>query len=298
MDMGTGGIVDAIQVEGTDEAHKKLQEWLSKQLKSSEIEGEAEITLFQVSSSDKEPVTSLNWETGDKIAPLVDEIIEAADEDAREIVSGRIKYSVEIDGVRGRCTFALKVIGREDDDIDDIDEVPNERGVTHQLMRHQEKFVKLSYGMVEKTQKMLFGQMKEKDDRIQALEQQQVENMKIYEDLLQQRHVRELEIRKVTKEEERKEQLLGIVATGAPAVLNLLSAKKGDSSAKGPSQTEMLLMHLVSSFDQEQLQKLMGSGLLNQAQLLTFIELMKQTQQRREELEGQAKQAGEEAANQ
>ena len=295
--MGIMDIEDTQAIEGEGEAQEKIERFILNILESVELEGEYIFGLFQHGRGGEEddPVFSSECEGSKKqevriarAKELSEEITEAAIEDVSNFLKGTHKYVVKCDNVRARCVFTLKVNQTEDDDMDDIEETPNKKGLLSQLMRHQEKIMKVAVGSVKNVIDMQSKAIRDKDDRIKALEDKQIETIRITEDLVSGQHARNMEIRKLEKKEKRMDEIAGVVMQGAPMLLQMVanSASKkeeGSSETREPQQAqshqtsdspiEAVAEMLMGTFTTEQLSKIQASGLFAPEQLLMIIKL-------------------------
>lgn len=270
--MGASNIEDGAMIEGVGEASQKVKAFLLKYKDSTENEGTLVVELYQAAVGQEEIVETFEHEQGDSIDKLVDEIIEAATEDADGLVTGgKVKYTVKIEGLRGRVAFSLKVVAGEDEDIEDVEDLPNKKGLITQQMRHNEKVMKVAMGFAEKFGNILQKSLHDKDQRIADLEKVHLEGVRTYAELARAKSAEDMEFRKLEREEARKDQAIGILAQGAPMLMSMVASKMG--GPQGPTPLEAALTNFMSSISNEQIQALIGSGIFRQEQLMGLLEM-------------------------
>jgi hypothetical protein len=269
-------VPDAIQFQGLDEARPKVLEFLKKVSESLETEGELKVTLSQAAKHGEMAVYETVYSFEESLEEFVDELFDATMKDAEDIGRGKIKYSVTVKGVKGRVTFAIVIPEREGEDEDDLDEVPNKRGLISQQMRHTESLMKITVGFVKDNQKSLSDQLKEARARIQFLESRHVETAKQYEELISMRHLRDLEFKKLENGERRKDQVGHILMQLAPVVASKFLGGGAKAAVEMGAKTplEVMLEGFLSTFNQEQLGKLAQAGILSPIQMAGFMEIV------------------------
>jgi len=285
-------IEDATIIEGISEAKQKVKAFLLKYKDSTENEGTLVVELYQASVGGEEIVETFEFEQGDSLDKLVEEVLDAAQEDADGLVTGgKVKYSVKIEGLRGRVAFSLKVVAGEDEDIEDVEDLPNKKGLITQQMRHNEKLMKTSMGIMEKFGNILQKALSDKDQRIADLEKVHLDGIRMFSEVAQAKHVQDMEFRKLEREEGRKDQAIGALVQGAPMLMSMVASKMG-AKPTGPTPLEMALTNFMNSIRGDQIQALIASGIFEQGQLMSLLEMAKVVQSQQE---GQA-QPQEEAA--
>lgn len=292
--MGILDVEDADTIEGEGEALDKVHRFIKNIQESVEMEGGFVFSLFKHGreSSEEDPVFTSELEADGNASELAREIVSAAMEDVGEYFKGTHKYVVRADNVRARCLFSLKVTpGEEDEDMDDIEEMPNKKGLLSQMMRHQEKIMKVAVGTVGKITDQLMKNNREKDDRIKELEANQFQTIKLAEELVSGKHSRDLELRKIENREKRMSELAGVVMQGAPMVLSMIAENKAEkaqatpqmsaplpaspSPSPQPSRVESMVEGLMESLTQEQFQEIATSGMFSPQQIMVLVEIAK-----------------------
>jgi len=269
-------VKDAIQFQGMPEAKTKVFEFLTKVSESLETEGELKVTLSQAAKHGEQAVYETVYAFDESMDEFVDELMSATMKDAEDIGRGKIKYSVTVAGVKGRATFAIFIPEREGEDEDDLDEVPNKRGLISQQMRHNESLMKITVGFAKDNQQRLAQENKELRGEITAMKRTHVESLKQYEELISMRHVRDIEFKKLENGERRKDQVGHILMQLAPVVASkfLGGGSKAAIEMGAKTPLEVMLEGFLSTFNQEQLGKLAQAGILSPVQMAGFMEIV------------------------
>lgn len=263
-------------VEGVSEANQKVKNFLAKYRDSMENEGSLVVELYQAAVGQEDIVETFEYEQGATLDGLVSDIVDSAVEDADGLVTGgKVKYTVKVEGLRGRVAFTLKVVAGEDEDIDDIEDLPNKKGLITQQMRHNEKLMKTSMGIMEKFGNILQKALHDKDQRISDLERVHLDGIKTFAELAQAKHVQDMEFRRLEREESRKDQAVGVLAQGAPMLMHMVASKFGGPPPQGPSPLEAALTQFMNSITVDQIQALIASNIFNQVQLMGLLEMAK-----------------------
>lgn len=264
-------------IEGIGEASQKVKAFLAKYKDSTENEGTLVVELYQAAVGQEEIVETFEYEQGESLDKLVDEILEAATEDADGLVTGgKVKYTVKVEGLRGRVAFSLKIVAGDDEDIEDVEDLPNKKGLITQQMRHNEKLMKTSMGIMEKFGNILQKALHDKDQRIADLEKVHLDGIRVFSEVSQAKHVQDMEFRKLEREEGRKDQAIGILAQGAPMLMSMVASKMGGGPIQqGPTPLEAALTNFMNSIRGEQIQALIASGIFEQGQLMSLLEMAK-----------------------
>lgn len=269
-------------IEGIGEAAQKVKAFLLKYKDSTENEGTLVVELYQASVGQEEIIETFEYEQGESIDKLVNEILEAAQEDADGLVTGgKVKYTVKVEGLRGRVAFSLKIVAGDDEDMEDVEDLPNKKGLITQQMRHNEKIMKVAMGTVEKFGNILQKAIHDKDQRISDLEKVHLDGIRVFSEVTQAKHVQDMEFRKLEREEGRKDQAIGILAQGAPMLMSMVASKMGGKPT-GPTPLESALINFMNSISEQQIHALMASGIFQQGQLMSLLEMAKVIQSQQE----------------
>lgn len=305
--MGLMDIEDVQAIEGEGEASEKVERFVLNILESVEMDGsDYTFSLFQHGRGGEEddPVFSTEFKRKKKdrdyliksSQELAEAIVSEASSDVENFLKGKHKYVVRCEDVNARCVFTLTVNETEDEDMDDIEETPNKKGLLSQLMRHQEKVMKLAVGATKNVIDMQNRTIRESQERIKQLEEKQVENIRLTEELVSGQHARNIELRRIEKKEKRMDEIAGMVMQGAPMLLQMVAAsgakvggggevqvtETGQAAQQTParapsgSRIEQLVEVLLGTFTQDQMLKMQASGLFAPEQLMTLIEIARE----------------------
>jgi hypothetical protein len=312
--MGILDVDDADTIEGQGEALDKVHRFIKNIQESVEMEGGFIFSLFKSgrAESEEDPVFTSELEVDGSAGELANEIVNAAMEDAGEYYKGNQKYVVRAENVKARCLFTLYVKpGEEDEDMEDVEDLPNKKGLLSQLMRHQEKIMKVAVGTVGKITDQLMKSNREKDDRIRELEAGQVNTIKLTEELISGRHARDLELRKVANKEKRSEEVVGMLMQSAPMVLGMIANSQAGNGAPPPAQMgepnqfvpqqsshiEPMVEALLGSFTTEQFEEIAKSGVFAPQQIMALVEIAKAVKAKQDAVEAAARAAAQASAN-
>jgi hypothetical protein len=294
-------VENATTVEGIEEAYSKIEIFLRKVKKSPENEGQMDVVLSQTSSrknkdQEDDPVETFELDMQTDIDALASEIVDCAVEDIEGLRAKNMKYNVKAAGLQLRCTFTLKCDDGEEEDMDDVDDMPNRKGLLALLMRHTQGQHKLSIGTSKHMIDQLMEENKRKDETILTLQRQAMENIKAYEELVSGRHVRDMEMKKMENKDRRMDQLAGTVLTGFPLIVSKFlggGAGAGAMQAVPGARTPMeaMLEGFIKTLDKEQFTALMSTGVLRPDQIAGLVEIVKFVMER-EEAEEKAHAAG------
>lgn len=285
-------IENATSVEGIQEAFGKISSFLKKVQKSPENEGSMDIILSQTTSKknkdqDDDSVGTFVCELQTDVDTLASEILDAAIEDIEGLRAKNMKYNVRAEGLSLRCTFTLKCDDGEEEDMDDVEDLPNRKGLLALLMRHTQGQHKLSIGTSKHMIDHLMDENKRKDETIAALQRQAIENIKAYEELISGKHMRDMELKRQENKDRRMDQLAGTVLTGFPL---LVGKFLGNGAGAAAMQTvpgartpiEAMLEGFIKTLDGEQFNALLASGVLRPEQVAGLVEMVKFIMEREE----------------
>lgn len=284
---------DATACVGGEEARAKVLEFLKKVENGMETEGEIKVTLFQCAKGGELDVQEEIYDFSMPLEEFVRDLVSAAESDAMDIGKGRIKYSVRVAGKNARTTFALVVPEREDEDIQDLDELPNKRGLIGQQMAHNEVFAKLIVDQARESREDLREENRSLRADNAALRRREIEVMKQFEELTSMKFARDLEVMKLHKKEQRMDQVGGLLMQGLPVLFGYVTGnlklgpgasqektetqKKAESAvaAKTPhTELELMLEAWLRTLNQEQLMKIASSGIITPEQFEGFKQIL------------------------
>jgi len=269
-------VEDAESVEGAEDALHKVIQWLTKEVRESpEIEGEITILLIRgTKKTDEETLSEIPFDPTDSIEDKAAEVVDDADTDIRQLNVASVRYTVTAENVRKRLTFTLKM-SRGDEELEDLDDImePTRQGIVGLLMNHQHVEFKDSRKERRSLMQMFQRELEKKDKRIADLERQQMEVIKMAEDLQQGRHVREMEIRKLENGERRKEKVVDVLMNALPILAGKImgGGQGAHELSKGAwTPLEQMMYGLFGSLDREQMMRIAQSGLFTMEQLMAL----------------------------
>jgi hypothetical protein len=299
-------VENASTVEGGQQAFVAVQRFLTQIRKSPENEGSVDVTLSQTSTgkthtkADNDSVGVFPFDMHTDIDELTKEIVDAAIEDCEGLHAKISKYHVKVEGLKPRGVFTLTGDDGSVEDIDDIDDMPNRKGLLGLMMRHNEGQHRLSIGTSKHLVDALMAQLEKKEEIILKLQNQAMENIKAYEELVSGRHMRDLEMKKVENKDRRMDQLAGTVLQGFPLLVTKFlgggagaAAMQAVPGARTPMET--LLEGFVRTLDSEQFSAIVQSGIFRPDQVAGLVEIVKFVMEREEA--DKAKAAGDSAAS-
>jgi hypothetical protein len=159
-------------------------------------------------------------------------------------------------------------------DDDGIDEAPNEKGISAQQMRHNEKLVNKVVEAVEIVSKHAKETQREQAKRIFDLEKTLMGNWEQFMRLQDVSHERNLEMRKLEKDENRKDEMAGfLMSTGQIMANKLLGAKVFEKQNTTP--IEQTLFAFFNTFTPEQVEDILKTNTiqLNMSQRMGFLHM-------------------------
>jgi hypothetical protein len=202
---------DAQMIEGGHDARVKLKGVFERLLSGADASSEPiEVTLYQVAKSGELSINNMSYDFDGSIDEFIKEIVDEAENDAIEH-RGKVKYAVRVKGKQLRSVFVLKIpdIEDDDDDFEDLDELPNRRGLIQQQMRHTEVFAKEMIASTKNDRTFMYNMIRDLQQENQALKRQWFEGQAIIENLRNMQFARDMEVEKIRKAENRKDQMAG-----------------------------------------------------------------------------------------
>jgi hypothetical protein len=279
-------------IEGGEEARQKLLGRLKKIFSGADAPSEeVEITLVQVAKMGEMAIHEFPYDGDGSLEDLVGEIIDEAEDDAAQHARGKVKYAMRIKSLGERTVFTLNIpsLDDDDDDYEDIDELPNRRGLIQQQMRHTEVLLKEAVSGGKADRSMLYGMIRDLQAENALLKKQWFEGQAIIENLRNMQFARDLEIEKLRKSEARKDQVAGmLLQTGPVLAAKLLGGGSGQADSTPTDQLgqrtplEQMVEAFFMSLEQNPtaLQKI-AEG-LDQGQLINLSNIHRYIAERRE----------------
>jgi len=281
---------DARIIEGGEDARVKLTHVLQKLISGPDAGDSLEIVLAQCAKMGELTLHEFKFDYDGGLDDLVKEIVDEAESDAEQH-RGKVKYAVRVKNKGLRTVFTLNIPYLEDDDEDfeDIDELPNRRGLIQQQMRHTEIFAKEMISSSKSDRSMLYNMVRDLTQENQQLKKQWFEGQALIENLRNMSFARDLEIQKLQKAEQRKDQVAGmLLQTGPMLAARLLGggAQQAQDTPKSHlgqrTPLEAMLEGLFASLEQkpEKLQRIAAE--LDPAELANLAEIHRYIAERRE----------------
>lgn len=225
---------------------------------------------------------------GDKRDTFIDQIINAIEEaahDDAESLGGHQKYLLlayyqNSTKPLARCGFRVDA-GDDDDDSDEelASEPANAKGLVAQAMRHQEGNFRTSVMATNHVINMMQRTIDTQQETINTLLASKMDTIKLVEDLVSQRHERDLAAAEQKALLDMKENLVKKGMLLAPLVVNKLAGKK--IMPEDMSSKEALLSEFAKSLTQEQVLAIHQQ--LNPAQAAAMLEILKSVLPQEEE---------------
>jgi len=260
---------DAFAVGGIPEAKRKIAVFLERQTSSIEVEGSVVVELLHFGYGETEALSTWDFDphgpnAEEEIRDLANLITEEASEDVEARGYGAQKYVVKIQKLAGQTIFRLVGPPRDNWD-DDLAEGANEKGLVAQAMRHTEfmtRALAAGYADVMDQQRNMARELREEN---KSLRRREAGMMQAYENMLQATHLRDLEVKKMDRAEQRKDQVAGIIMNALPGISAKLLGRgsAAAAAAAGPaSPIEEQIEAIVGTLRPEQLQEVMATGTL------------------------------------
>lgn len=282
-------------VDGGQDARIKILAFLEKVGRNPEVDGEVTLQLCQHGGAQEEVIYECTFEPSGAEGPgaIADELVERAEEDCEGLSAKKMKYTVKADGINGRATFTLKYVQPEEEDLEDVEDLPNRSGIIRQTMRHLESMAKIVVTVTKNAQadsREMVAEARRRSEedrkRLAELEAHSLENRKAYEELINGTFARNLEIRKLENAERRKDQVASILMQGAPLLVSKFLGG-GTAAANAPPPTpgqrtplEHMLEGFMQTLDQEQMAAI--QSIFKPEQILGLMEMFRYVMERRE----------------
>lgn len=200
--------------------------------------------------------------TGDQIPYMVDDVLQRAQSYADGLGSKMQGFSLEalVEGAKAGSKFTFRLRGEsEDEENDDGEDAPTEKGMTSQLMRHNEALMRMLVMTTGSSVQHLQRQLEASGKTIQELVNAQNEQRKLIETANSEQHERDMQMLLTSGQEERKAALFKNVEQLIPMVIRKVSGQPllttQEQSVIGPflsSLTEDQIKGIASNLSPEQ----------------------------------------------
>lgn len=278
-------------------ADARVQRWVSKQLQS--ITETGRIVKFEVwhsiegHASDRLATLPVDEETDS--ADASQEIWDAAVSNAQTHVSDFQRYIIQAytleDEREPFATHAFVIQGRAAKVLTGSGTNPaTEKGALGQIMRHAESKERAMMAMVESTTGRLIKRNEVLEERVQAGLAQQMRCFEMMQDLADRKHQRELETAKETRSAQRLDEMLTLLTSMAPILLQkFLIGDKPVASLPGAqirrSPRETAIMNLMKGLSENEKMALFQS--ISAEKRGVLLEIMQSFQEEFEEEESE-----------
>jgi hypothetical protein len=268
---------------GTIMEAKRIDKWLRRTI-SYQVESYGpifKISLRHVSAGQKVGSEIHQFQvspqmTGYDIEALATNIETYATDDASGMQDGSTQRYVLLpffendkDKPHGRLVFAVGGDSFGEDGNELVSEAPNQRGLTSQLMRHNEAMAKM---LVLGMQSVMQSQQRtivQQSQQLEHVSDKHFEAVALIEEMSSNKHERDLEAKRLDLKQQMQIETFQNVKMLVPAVVNRLSGKKVMKEPVTPQQ--MLLKKFMDSIKPDQFQKWLNE--MNTEQRIAIMEL-------------------------
>lgn len=266
----------------------KLSNWLRMAMLSPKLPPVRQIVVQHLFASGEQKAAWVrDWTEGEprpRVEEMIAEIIEASETYANGLADGIVRFMLEAYHGDSHQPWGTKlpfhIVARSPEaetGMYGTSEPATGPGLTAQLMRHLERREEMLNKTLDVTGKMQMKVMGDMQTRLQTFEERHFDTIKLYEDLLDRRHERELAAVYRSREDERKSKAWNLAFSLAPVVASqilspkLAAALPGQVTDGGPAMA--MIRQLTKSLKEEQLPALASA--LSPEQLMMLMELHK-----------------------
>ncbi len=248
--------IDADFSLDTSEALEKVEAYVESVLTDPDSEGSGDRVTFVLKpvsiGSKGAPLQTFTVGYDEDPGNVAGQIVDAASAHG-EIIRGKCRYAVNVAGkdgfgVRG---FTIEFSDREDSDVL---EAPEMKGALAIMMRHSNENQRGLLTVVKDSLQTARQREHEAMERVKAHEQTSLDTLRMMGDIYRAQQERDLAVKKLEREEARKDQIGGMLMNAVPHLVNKLA---GGRILKEPqTPVEMQLEGLFRTLDLEQYQAL------------------------------------------
>jgi len=207
---------------------------LAKWLRAQQEDDCTHVILRQRTAETDQQVREWNLAAAEDLDALAAEIETRAQEDGqhfrgptlyglfayREVGKAHVERTfLRVEGQGGRESFFQET------------EAPDGRGITSQLMRHNEVATRIALGQTSEIMEFYKRALEQRDRRIEDLENRHFKMLELYEKLQSMQHERDLEVVREQRADERTKFLKEKLDLLAPVLMNKLLGKEGATRA-------------------------------------------------------------------
>lgn len=264
----------------------KLSNWLRMAMLSPKMPPIRQIVLQHTFASGEQQAARVwDWADGEvrpKVEELIGEINEAAETYANGRAEGTIRFMLEAYHGDSHQPWGTRlpfyIVSRSpeaESGVYGASEPATGPGLTAQLMRHLERREEMLNKTLDVTGKIQMKFMGDMQTRLATFEERHFDTIKLYEDLLDRRHERELAAVYRAREDERKSKAWNLAFSLAPVIASqvlspkLAAALPGQVTDGGPAM--QIIRELTKSLKEDQLPALASA--LSPEQLVMLMEL-------------------------
>ncbi len=186
---------------------------------------------------------------------------------------GDIEKESPLASVSFRVSVADKSGGEEA-----VTESPTESGLLSMSMRFTDSMFRNFNMMVGATVFHLTRTVEKQSEQIEALLAQRTADAETREDLASQKHIRDVELKRIEAKVKRDEEMFSRVMSYLPVAINHLAGK--ELIRQRDTELELVAMELATQINMPQLDKLRDSGLLTPNQLVLFATMLEKVTKR------------------
>lgn len=255
----------------------KLEKWLRQQIFRSRGNPLERFSLRPAKGDEVDSFPLPSDFNGDNIGVLVDDILARAQTDADGMGTKTQRYvlvALEV-GAKSGPRYPFMVRGEGDDDEADSEEgQPTEKGLTIQLMRHNEALMRMLVMTTGSAVSTMGRRLDNAEATNLALVKQRSEDLRVLEAAKTEQHERDTNLLLISGQEERKGELFKKLELLLPIVMNKIAGKDVMPTGKGAD----IFRTLADSLKPEQLQQI--APFLSQEQQMLLLTLLKDAREK------------------
>lgn len=211
-----------------------------------------------------------------QIPYMVDDVLQRAQSYADGLGNKLQGFSLEavVEGAKTGSKFTFRLRGESDEgDDEDGEEAPNERGLTSQLMRHNEALMRMVVMTTGSAVHHLQEQLKHSGKIIAEMSAREYEQRKLVEASASEQHDRDMQMLITSGAEDRKSAMFKKIEMLIPIVL-----RKFAGAPSMTAEEASLVGPLVASLTEEQIRNIASQ--LSPEQQMAFFTLYKDAKQK------------------
>jgi len=258
-----------------DDVHE-LAEWIKRNVVRLKDDDGGRIVIVCQNNSDNPVVDTVDASEVESLEALAEKVYEIAENDAER--SNNSHYAVKIDGVEARYSllFAVDDVSSEErppsrgNSGDDGGGYRNVQGMSRgipvegwvqyakQRDQHEQFLYDASLGERREVYKLMQRVITEQQETIRGYEKERSRERVLIEELMSSKHIRDLEVSRIQKEEGRKDEALNLLKPWAHSIGARLLGPKAVPNDVIPVLEQILAV--FSTFTPDQVQSLASTG--------------------------------------